>query len=169
MPGICIAARSSASPLSGVNCELSEPSELSPVPLFASFALFAIPCTAKNRSAGLPPVSLRNHLQAHPAEFDFDFFYATFGAYVDPKESRDGIDVINEMERQLNRLVQADHAKLLLNPYEAKTTLLKWKRDARAALATEQRLAVIRELVARVSDHVNKHRTAAPVIVEKEA
>jgi hypothetical protein len=41
-----------------------------------------------------------------PVDYDFDYFYTTFGCYVDPKECRHCVNVINEMERQLNRMVQ---------------------------------------------------------------
>jgi hypothetical protein len=50
---------------------------------------------------------MRNKLPSHPEEFDFDFFYSTFGQYVDPRETRQGIDLVNEMERQLNTLIQS--------------------------------------------------------------
>jgi hypothetical protein len=70
------------------------------------------------------------------------------------------------MERQLNVLVQAGHKSILLNPYEAKTKLLKWKRDARSALATNERMAALAALVTRVSEHVAKHRTTAAVTIE---
>jgi hypothetical protein len=109
---------------------------------------------------------MRNHLPAHPEAFDFDFFYTTFGEYVDPKVSRVGIDAVNEMERQLNRLVQVDHAALLLNKYEARTKLRRYVRDARAMLATDERMAKLNELLARVAAHVVANRTTAPITLD---
>jgi hypothetical protein len=109
---------------------------------------------------------MRNHLPAHPEAFDFDFFYTTFGRYVDPSHSRAGIDVVNEMERQLNRLIQKEHGKMLLNRYEGRTKLLRQVREARSALATTERLAKLQELVATVTERVARQRTSAAVIIE---
>src|SRR5687767_14262247 len=39
---------------------------------------------------------MRNKLPCSPWEYDFDFFFPTFGCYVDPCQKRDGIDLINE-------------------------------------------------------------------------
>ena len=47
----------------------------------------------------------RNQL-GNPEEYDFEFFFTAFGPYVPPSESRGGIDLVNEMERQLNLLAQ---------------------------------------------------------------
>src|SRR5437016_9066342 len=48
---------------------------------------------------------MRNYLKPdEPEDYDFDYFYTTFGCYVMPEESRDGINIINEMERQLKRM-----------------------------------------------------------------
>ena len=109
---------------------------------------------------------MRNHLPAHPEEFDFDFFYTTFGKYVDPSESRDGIGVINEMERELIRLVQGKYRKFLLNPSETKTSVPKWQRDKRELLRTEERLLALSALLEIVETHIATHHTSAPVIFE---
>src|SRR2546429_201112 len=47
---------------------------------------------------------MRNYLVPEDThDYDFDYFYTTFGTYLTPQQSRDGIDTINEMERQLNK------------------------------------------------------------------
>jgi hypothetical protein len=109
---------------------------------------------------------MRNKLPAPPQEFDFDFFYTTFGPYVDPNTSRKGINVINEMERYLNRLVQDNFENMLLNRYEAKTSLRKWQRVERTVLRSRERICALDALVERVAEHIAKHRTLAPVVVE---
>jgi len=95
---------------------------------------------------------MRNHLgMAKPEDFDFDYFYATFGCYTHPEQDRTGVDVINEMERQLNLMVQEVFPDLkLLNPYEGRTPLRKWQRDEREAIVTEQRRGVLSELIQQV-------------------
>jgi hypothetical protein len=110
---------------------------------------------------------MRNKLPGNPGEYDFDFFYTTFGEYVPPDQSRDGIDLVNEMERQLNQLVQAEFCGKLLNPYRAATPLRKWQRDKRLALATDDRLDQLRDLVAKVREHVGPAKVMA-VIDEEE-
>jgi hypothetical protein len=103
---------------------------------------------------------MRNKLPAHPEEYDFDFFYTTFGCYVDPKLSRAGIDAINEMERQLNKMAQA-LPRALLNPLAGTAKPSKAKRLQRQALATEERLAQLAELVEVVRRHLAETMTAS--------
>lgn len=100
---------------------------------------------------------MRNKLPTHAHDFDFDFFYATFGEYCDPRESRAGIEVINEMERRLNELVQVQLPRLtILNLYRGKSKLNRSKRDFRKGLATAERLAELDSLVAEVDAHVKR-------------
>jgi hypothetical protein len=98
---------------------------------------------------------MRNKLPGEAEEFDFDFFYATFGKYVDPRETRDRIDLVNEMERQLNRLVQS-RLENVLNPYRASGHVHKAKRQARDRLLTEERRGALEALVTSVVDHIAK-------------
>ena len=109
---------------------------------------------------------MRNKLPTTPEAYDFDFFYATFGQYVDPHESRSGIAIINEMERQLNQLIQNGHVDRLLNPYQARTRLPPHDRESRATLATPERLMALEALVAAVSEFISDHGTDAAIIVE---
>jgi hypothetical protein len=94
---------------------------------------------------------MRNSLPKDAAEYDFDYFYTTFGCYVAPHQSRDGIDIVNEMERQLNRLARAAFGEIVLNPAKDSVRPSKVIRMARAAIATNERLAKLNELVGRVS------------------
>jgi hypothetical protein len=97
---------------------------------------------------------MRNHLPGVPTDYDFDFFYATFGQYVPACESRAGINLVNEMERQLNLLVQRLPARLL-NPFEAATPLRKWQRDERAGLVTPDRLRLLAQLTGIVREFIS--------------
>lgn len=58
---------------------------------------------------------LRNKL-INADEYDFRVWYAYFGKYISTKESRDGVDVVNEMERELIRRAHAAFGDLVLNP-----------------------------------------------------
>jgi hypothetical protein len=98
---------------------------------------------------------MRNWLKPDdPQDFDFDYFYTTFGCYVTPKESRDGINVINEMERQLSLMAQKDLEPYgeVLAPYRAKTKLSKANQINRKALATDARLTLLSQLVREVKE-----------------
>jgi hypothetical protein len=99
---------------------------------------------------------MRNALSKDPAEYDFDYFYTTFGCYVAPHESRDGIDVVNEMERQLNRLARASFPGILLNAGKDGVRPSNIVRTARAAIATQERMAILNALVGRVKEFLAK-------------
>jgi len=102
---------------------------------------------------------MRNKLPFPTEDCDFEFFYATFGPYVDPKVCRDGIDLINEMERQLSRLAHEAFGPVVIDPYEGKTKLRRWQRDKRDALATQERLSKLRELIEAVRAHIGSQST----------
>lgn len=102
---------------------------------------------------------MRNHLSNLPDEYDFDYFYTTFGDYVDPKVSREGINVINEMERQLNRLVQ-EKIGSVLNPHKGTGNLKRAIREARQALRTADRSRQLEKLVETVRRFIDQGRGA---------
>jgi len=94
----------------------------------------------------------RNYLR-NPEEFDFDFFFTTFGPYVCPSDSRSGIDLVNEMERQLNALAQKRLIGVV-NPLKMSGFVSKTKREARSQLVTLERMAQLEELVAQVKKFI---------------
>ena len=94
----------------------------------------------------------RNHL-GNTEEFDLDFFFTGFGPYVPPSESRDGIDLVNEMERQLNRMSQEAFGKIE-NPLKMSGYVRPAERDRRRQLAIPERMAQLRELVDAVKDFI---------------
>ena len=85
-----------------------------------------------------------------PQDYDFDFFYTTFGCYVAPEKSRDGISLVNEMERQLNRMAATAFGALLLNPYRGKG------RAGPPSIATEERTAALSSLIEHVRAFLEK-------------
>ncbi|HOI37372.1 MAG: hypothetical protein GX573_20665 [Chloroflexi bacterium] len=98
---------------------------------------------------------MRNHLKPEdPPDFDFHYFYTCFGAYIDPKESREGIELINEMERQLNKLVQ-ERLDNLMNPYKGAYHVFRKEREKRQALATPARMRKLQKLVDAVETHLD--------------
>jgi hypothetical protein len=99
---------------------------------------------------------MRNHLLPdHPQDYDFDYFYATFGPYLIPKESREGIDIVNEMERQLNIMAQEAFGAIL-NPYQAKTKLTRTKHAQRGTIATDGRLDQLARLIQHAQTFLRK-------------
>ena len=93
---------------------------------------------------------MRNYLLPdNPHDYDFDYFYATFGTYLGSEESRDGIDTINEMERRLNVLAQTAFGSIL-NPLKGTGWMTQTQRSQRASLATQVRLEQLAELVRQV-------------------
>lgn len=98
---------------------------------------------------------MRNQLGTNePHECDFTYFYTTFGEYIDPKETRERIDIINEMERRLNRLAQERFVGAVMNPYSGKY-VKKEIREQRCSLATGERLEQLSELIDTVSAHID--------------
>lgn len=96
---------------------------------------------------------MRNHLQPdEPHEFDFDYFYTTFGSYVPTSRSRDGVELINEMERQLNKLAQAEFGEIL-NPLKG-SYVQPDVRAERKRLVTSKRIERLRELVQVVREFI---------------
>jgi hypothetical protein len=101
---------------------------------------------------------MRNHLHPEaPAEFDFDYFYTTFDAYNQHSRSKGSVDVINEMERRLNRLIQESFEERLLNPYGGKY-VSRAVRPQRDLLVTDSRLSQLRELAERVKSFLAEDR-----------
>lgn len=98
---------------------------------------------------------MRNHLPREPHKYDFDYFYSTFGEYIDPKETRERIDIINEMERQLNKLAQRHFPNLVMNPYSG-NYVSRSNREKRAVLATNERVGQLMEVVETVKEHVQR-------------
>ncbi len=98
---------------------------------------------------------MRNKLPLHPERYDFRVFYVTFGEYIDPRKSREGIDLINEMERQLNRLAQQSFGAMVMNPYESRAKLRLWKRQERQALAMPARVVKLKELIGAVRGFIS--------------
>jgi hypothetical protein len=97
---------------------------------------------------------MRNKLPGKPEEWDFDFFYATFGCYRDPAESREGVNTINEMERSLNRLAQEAFGDHLMNPLKGYVT--RHRRLQRAAFVTPEREAVLLEVVGAAKESISQ-------------
>jgi hypothetical protein len=107
---------------------------------------------------------MRNHLQPNePSEYDFAYFYTTFGEYVDPSETRERIDIVNEMERRLNTLAQ-ERFGALMNPYSGKH-VSPAKQAVRNQLATHDRLQQLSEVIAAVTTHVASINGGGPTFV----
>jgi hypothetical protein len=90
----------------------------------------------------------RNHLRS-PEEYDFEFFFTTFGPYVSPKVSRAGIELVNEMERQLNILAQKELGEIV-NPLKLTSYVSKTDREKRKALLTYDRMSQLQVLIEAV-------------------
>lgn len=90
----------------------------------------------------------RNHL-GNPERYDFDFFFTTFGTYVPPSKSRNGIDLVNEMERRLNLLAQRE-LRGVVNPLKMSGYVSRVERAKRSALMTKVRAAQLTRLITSV-------------------
>jgi hypothetical protein len=102
---------------------------------------------------------VRNKLGAPPHEFDFEYFYVTFDAYdATDSDRRSKIDVVNEMERQANLLLQQqlprnEHVQLL-NPHKNARRLVASERKARTEIASPERMDTLCELTSTAIHHV---------------
>jgi hypothetical protein len=95
---------------------------------------------------------VRNKLGADPHEFDFEYFYVLFDPYdITDASRRTKVDVINEMERQANLLLQQrlpeDKRVVLMNPYKNARRLSAEDREARARLASMDRMEALGKLI----------------------
>lgn len=95
----------------------------------------------------------RNHL-GNPEEYDFEFFFTTFGPYVPPSESRDGIELVNQMERQLNLLAQRELGEIV-NPLKLTGYVSKAEREKRSLLVTKERTTQLEQLISAVREFLN--------------
>ena len=84
--------------------------------------------------------------------YDYEYFYCHFGAYETDEIKRKGSrDKINELERELNRLVQKrmdENRFELLNPYKG-NHISKEKRMERSKLIGESEKEMLKELCER--------------------
>lgn len=116
--------------------------------------------TGDNRDGCNPLISRAgNHLSYNPIhsqsrnylrdteEFDFDFFFTPFGPYISPTESRDGIDLVNEMERQLNVRSQEAFGEIV-NPLKLSAYVPPAEREKRRKLVTPERISQLQQLIA---------------------
>jgi len=90
----------------------------------------------------------RNHL-GDPEHYDFDFFFTSFGPYVQPSRSRRGIDLVNQMERRLNFLAQEAFGEIM-NPLKLSGYIPRAEIDRRSRFETPERMAQLKELVKTV-------------------
>ncbi len=95
----------------------------------------------------------RNHLES-PEEYDFEFFFTTFGPYMPPSVSRDGIELVNEMERQLNLLAQKELGEIV-NPLRLTGYVSKSEREKRSLLVTDDRMTQLQQLISAVKEFLN--------------
>ena len=100
----------------------------------------------------------RNHLGS-PEEYDFEFFFTTFGPYVPPSESRAGIELVNEMERQLNLLAQKELGEIV-NPLKLTGYVSKAERNKRSLFVTNERTTQLQQLLSAVKEFLRS--TAQP-------
>ena len=101
---------------------------------------------------------MRNKLPVPPEECDFDFFYAAFDPYVDAPESRERIDVVNEMERRLNALCQEAFGDMVINPHRGAAWVAPRERARREEVATLQRVGQLQDLVRHVKEFLEGGR-----------
>jgi len=128
--------------------------------------------TGDNREGCNPIISrVGNHMSFNPLHaqtrnriknteaFDYRMLYVFFGSYVEPGTSRAGIDLVNEMERRLNRRAQEEFGTLgagglVENPWKGTRRPPMVERERRAALSNPARLAKLDALIGRASELV---------------
>jgi hypothetical protein len=96
----------------------------------------------------------RNYL-GKPENYDFDFFFTSFGPYVRPSRSRRGIDLVNQMERRLNLLAQEAFGEIM-NPLKLSRYITRAEKDRRSRLETPERMARLKELVKTVRQFIQE-------------
>ena len=98
---------------------------------------------------------MRNKLKFNSNTYDFELFFTTFGNYIDPKISRIRIDLINEIERQLNKMCQESFGKeVIINPYKGTGYCKKDTKVQREKLMTPIRKKQLELLIKKVFQHI---------------
>jgi hypothetical protein len=103
---------------------------------------------------------VRNKLGAPPPEFEFEYFYVSFGGYEpNATDRREKVDLINEMERRANFLLQerlpADPRMVLMNPHKNAAWVSHQVRKTRAALGSLADIALVEALARGALEYAN--------------
>ncbi len=105
---------------------------------------------------------MRNHLQPNdPREYDFHYFYVTFGPYsTSSRKNRGLVNLTNEMERRLNRKVQAELTSVgeLCNPYRGSGYVDHNELKRRNSYGTARHDTLLKELIGRIQTWANRNR-----------
>lgn len=94
-------------------------------------------------------------------DFDFEYFYVSFDENnVEDFNRRSKIDVINEMERQANLLLQQrlplDKRLSLMNPHKNARRLSVSEQKTRAQIASTERMAILQKLFSAAIKHASE-------------
>jgi hypothetical protein len=113
---------------------------------------------------------VRNKLDAHAHEFDYEYFYVTFDQY-DGENHRDKIDVVNEMERSINRALKGclspNFVQHLMNEHKGSGYVKPLERIKRQALMTPERSEKVKLLIGTVVEYLASVRPEAVVDVSQ--
>lgn len=97
---------------------------------------------------------MRNKLPDDPDGYDFEIFFTSFGEYKDPSLSRAGVELINEMERELNRRCQENLKVKILNPHKGSGFLNSVERKRRAALRADVNVNRLDKLISAANSKI---------------
>lgn len=105
-------------------------------------------------SHDLDHARMRDRL-GNPEEYDFDYFYATFGGWTDLSDPRSNVDTIQEMERQLSVLAQEAFGEVTRATFE-KPRAKKGRTERLAPPVTRVQKARLQALVDEVKRFVDE-------------
>lgn len=103
---------------------------------------------------------VRNKLvsQGPVDQFDYDYFYVSFGSYDPPTKRKALVALVNEMERQTNLALQELVSKVqnvsVLNPYKGTSVWGSTRSERERLCNNSHAMAKVRALVSQVGEHI---------------
>lgn len=112
---------------------------------------------------------VRNKIQNHE-EYDYEYIYITFDKYDEDKEIRkEQVNVVNEMERVVNDVIQKilapNYVSCLLNPYTGSGYLPRDEKAKRESLRSSSRLTKVTALINALITYIS---TFAPKAIRTD-
>lgn len=93
-------------------------------------------------------------ISASPEQYDYEFLWSVFEGWKDDDKGRERVELVNEMERELNRRLQVlftDGKKAeLTNPHAGTGNIMKVEKLRRLSFHSKKRFDQVQELVDQV-------------------
>ncbi len=98
-------------------------------------------------------------ITASPEQYDYQFLFTVYDTWKDDDKGRERVELVNEMERELNRQLQLavkDSKKAeLTNAHAGTGNIMKAEKLRRAGFHNKKRMEQVKELLQNVVEIIN--------------